>query len=288
MTGTIERADVSDGLDPGREAREAPLRERVTNGLFLYRIAFLVVLVVAWWATAQWWLTGIIPFPGETMARVVELLTSMLFYEELLVTTYRVLGGFALAFLFGIVIGSLMGLSKKVEAFFELSIITGVAAPGLFVAMIVLVAFGINDRAAMLGIAIISAPSITVSFWQATKNLDRPLGEMATVFQFGRYERVRHLILPQLLPPALAATRYGLGFAWKLVVVLELLGLSSGIGFRVNFHFQLFDLKSVVAWTIGFMLFVLILEYLVIRPIEFRLTHWRDHGVKRSRRWERT
>ena len=287
--------DVATGPTVAPDAAAEPkdrtrgsIRARLSKSFIFYRLAFVAVFFAAWWATAQWWLERVMPFPGETLARMGELVTSEVFYSELAITTYRVMGGFALAFLFGLVVGSLMGLSRKIESFFELAILTGVAAPGLFVAMIVLVAFGINDRAAMIGIAVISAPSITVSFWQATKNLDRQLGEMAQVFQFSRYQRVRHLILPQLLPPALAATRYGLGFAWKLVVVLELLGLSNGIGFQVNFHFQLFDLRSVIAWTLGFMLFVLLVEYLLIRPLEHRLTHWREHGVKKERMWTRS
>jgi NitT/TauT family transport system permease protein len=287
MTVIIDPLEVAKAPSGPEPSAGKSLGSRIVHGNAIYRLAFLVVLFAAWWATAQWWLDRVMPFPGETLARLGELVTDGLFYEELSITTYRVIGGFAMAFLFGIVIGSLMGLSRKVEAFFELAILTGVAAPGLFVAMIVLVAFGINDRAAMFGIAIISAPSITVSFWQATKNLDRQLGEMSQVFQFSRYQRIRHLILPQLLPPGLAATRYGLGFAWKLVVVLELLGLSNGIGFQVNFAFQLFDLRSVIAWTLGFMVFVLLVEYLLIRPLEFRLTHWRDHGIKKEKKWKR-
>jgi NitT/TauT family transport system permease protein len=250
-----------------------------------WRLASLGLLFVLWWMAAHLWLDRVLPGPWVTLTEVADLLRTGLFYEELAITGYRVLMGFLLGFSIGMVVGSLMGLSRRIEALLELFVLTGVAAPGMFVAMIVLVALGINDRAAIVGIAVISAPSIVVSFWQTTKALDRNLDEMSASFNLTRAQRVRHVILPQLLPPALAATRYGLGYAWKLVVVLELLGLSNGIGYQVNFRFQLFDLRGVIAWTIGFMLFVLLLEYAVIRPFERWLTHWRDNGVKKGPRW---
>jgi NitT/TauT family transport system permease protein len=245
---------------------------------FAYRSAFLVALFACWWLTARFWLPNILPYPGETVFATWDVLFQGVFYESLAITTYRVAAGFGLAFLLGLLVGSVMGLSKRFEAFAELGILTGVAAPGMFVAMITLVSFGLNNRAAILGIAIIALPSITVSFWQATKVLDRQLDEMGVVFGFGRLARVRHLILPQLVPPALAATRYGLGYAWKLVVVMELLGLQNGIGYQVNYYYQLFNLRSVLAWTIGFMLFVLATEYAVIRPIEAKCTRWRGNA----------
>jgi hypothetical protein len=33
------------------------------------------------------------------------------------------------------------------------------------------------------------------------------------------------------------------------------------------------------------LLFVLLVEYAITRPLERHLTHWRDHGVRKERRW---
>ena len=259
-----------------------------------YRLASLVLFIAAWFFSSNTGSTALddvpgvawlpaLPGPWDVWRDLRELLVSQLYYEELFTTTKRVILGFGLAFLVGIAVGSAMGLSRKWEAFFELFVVTGVASPGLFVAMIVLVALGINEKAAIIGIAIISGPTIIVTFWQASKALDRDLAEMSRAFGYNRSDRIRHLILPQLLPPSLAATRYGLGLAWKLVVLMELLGLSNGVGYQVNFAFQLFNLAGVMAWTIGFLLFVLVVEYLLVRPAEARLSHWRDHSTKRQR-----
>jgi NitT/TauT family transport system permease protein len=253
------------------------------SAVYPYRLAALAIFLGVWYASSTTWLPTV-PDPVVVGRELWGLLTSAEYYREMSRTTLRVAGGFSVAFTVGLLIGTAMGLSRRAEALFELPILTGVAAPGLFIAMIVLVAFGINNTAAILGIAVISVPTIIVTFWQATKALNRELGEMAAAFGFNRWEQVRHIIMPQLLPPALAATRYGLGLAWKLVVLVELLGLSSGVGYQVTFYYQLFNLRMVLAWTIGFLLFVLVVEYVVIRPIEGRLTHWRTHSTRGGRR----
>lgn len=174
-----------------------------------------------------------------------------------------------------------MGRSKKIEAFFEIFIIVGTSQPGLFVAMIILVVLGLKDSTAILTLAFLTSPIMIVSIWQGAKNLDPSYSELADVFGYGRLAKIRHVILPQLAGPTLAAVRGGLGLTWKYIVVVEMIGLSSGVGHEVTRSFQMFDLESVVAWTMGFLALVLAIEYLVIRGIERWIFSWRDRPTGR-------
>jgi NitT/TauT family transport system permease protein len=210
---------------------------------------------------------------------VRHLLTGADFYQQLWVTVQRVLLGFAIAFAAGLVIGTAMGRSKAVEAFFEMFIVIGTSQPGLFVSMIILVALGLSSSSAVITLGYLATPIITVSIWQGAKRMDGNLEEVATVFGYPRMARIRHVILPQLAAPALAAVRTGLGITWKYVVMIEMLGLTDGVGYEVTRSFQLFDLRSVIAWTICFLTFVLLVEYLVIRTIERRIYAWRDRAA---------
>jgi NitT/TauT family transport system permease protein len=169
-----------------------------------------------------------------------------------------------------------MGRSKRAEAFFEIFIVAGLSQPGIFIAMIILVALGLKESSAIIAIGFLAIPIVTVNFWQGTKNLDSSLEQMAQVFGYSGVQKLRHVILPQLLSPAMASVRHGFGIAWKYVVVIELLGLPNGVGYNVNRAFQLFDLQAVIAWTLGFMFFVASFEYVVLRPLERSLFAWRD------------
>jgi NitT/TauT family transport system permease protein len=244
----------------------------------LYRVLFVGVVLAIWWVASTILFPTVIPTIGGTLGTVWELLTGAQFYQQLWVTTQRVLLGFGIAFVAGLIIGTAMGRSRAVEAFFEIFIVIGTSQPGLFVSMIFLVALGLSSGSAIVTLAYLATPIITVSIWQGAKRMDLNLDEVATVFGYSRTQRIRHVIMPQLAGPALAAVRTGLGITWKYVVMIEMLGLSDGVGFEVARSFQLFQLQSVIAWTICFLAFVLVVEYLVIRTVERWIYRWRDRA----------
>jgi NitT/TauT family transport system permease protein len=73
----------------------------------------------------------------------------------------------------------------------------------------------------------------------------------------------------------MAAARGGLALIWKIVLVVELLGRSNGIGFELHVFFQLFDIVGILAYTLAFAGVVLLIEAGVMRPLERHLTAWR-------------
>jgi len=86
---------------------------------------------------------------------------------------------------------------------------------------------------------------------------------------------LRHVILPQLAPYVFAASRAGLALIWKVVLVVELLGRSNGVGFQIQIYFQLFDVTLILAYTLAFILVIQLLEWGVLQPLEHRATRWR-------------
>jgi ABC-type nitrate/sulfonate/bicarbonate transport system substrate-binding protein len=82
-------------------------------------------------------------------------------------------------------------------------------------------------------------------------------------------------VLPQTVPYLLAATRYALGISWKIATTVELIGMSSGVGYMLNYWFGLFSMTQVLAWTLTFTLVLLGIEFLLINPFEKRATAWR-------------
>lgn len=241
-----------------------------------YQFGCLLVFVLAWWAAAEWWVI-VLPTPPESVVDVVELLTSSEYYEQLTQTVRRVAIGFAIGFSLALVLGALMGRFWRAEAALEMPMATAVAFPGIFEVMILLVALGVKDSTAIVGVVLLLLPSVTINFWMATKALDRHLDEFAKVFGFSRVQTIRHVILPQLVPAGLASARYGLGHAWKIAIFMEILGLSNGIGYQVNANYQMFNLPGVVKWTAGFMIFILLVEYGALRPVERWATRWRSN-----------
>jgi len=66
----------------------------------------------------------------------------------------------------------------------------------------------------------------------------------------------------------MASARAGLSLIWKIVLVVELLGRSDGVGFALNTLFQFFDIAGILAYTVAFIAIILMLEALVFRPLD--------------------
>jgi NitT/TauT family transport system permease protein len=81
--------------------------------------------------------------------------------------------------------------------------------------------------------------------------------------------------LPELFPFIIAAARSGLALIWKIVLVVELLGRGNGVGFQIGTFFNLFDVASILAYTIAFVAVIQFIELAILRPLERRANQWR-------------
>jgi NitT/TauT family transport system permease protein len=76
-------------------------------------------------------------------------------------------------------------------------------------------------------------------------------------------------------PYIFAAMRNGIAIIWKIVLVVEFLGRSDGIGFQIHLYFQLFETGYVLAYALSFVALMLAIEYLGFAGWERRSTAWR-------------
>ena len=110
-----------------------------------------------------------------------------------------------------------------------------------------------------------------------------PGGESPTTMSplngFGFWKRLRHVVLPQLQPFLAAATRSGIALIWKIVLIVELLGRSNGVGFQIHLYFQLFDVATILAYTLAFVAVMLAVEYLLLQPLDKHANRWRAARV---------
>ena len=73
----------------------------------------------------------------------------------------------------------------------------------------------------------------------------------------------------------MAATRSGLALIWKIILVVELLGRSNGMGYQLHLFFQLFDVASLLAYTFAFVAVIQLIELLLLKPLDRKARRWR-------------
>jgi len=250
---------------------------------FALRVSSIVTLVGIWWILCFFFPPTLVPRPFDTFAEVAAIVSTGNFVDEMASTLRRVLVGFGCAMIVSVPLGILMGTLRSLESFFEPPVILGLTMPGLIWAVLMIMFFGLNETSAYAAVAITIMPMLAISIWQGTKSIDKDLIDMSKVFHASPWSKVVDVILPQLISHILAAIRYGLGLAWKVVVVVEMFGLSNGVGYQVVRGFNVFSMKTVLAWAISFLVVMIIIEFGIIGWLEKAVTRWRP----RAQAWRR-
>jgi NitT/TauT family transport system permease protein len=82
-------------------------------------------------------------------------------------------------------------------------------------------------------------------------------------------------VAPQLAPYLAAGSRSGLATAWKIVLVVELIGRPNGVGFVLGSAFSLFDMTKILSYAVTFIVLMLAIENFLVQPLERRAQRWR-------------
>jgi NitT/TauT family transport system permease protein len=250
------------------------IRQRI-NRRFLLSALSITVFLSLWQAAAVYAHAATLPEPW-VVAQVLwrEMRSGALFYH-LGITLLRLSVSFSLAMLLGCIIGIALGRHDKLNAFFDNWLVILLNIPALVTIILCYVWFGLSETAAILAVVINKVPNVAVTLREGARALDRDLLEMARCYRFGRRKTFRHVIWPQLHPFVMSATRSGLALVWKIILVVELLGRSNGMGYQLHLFFQLFDVAGILAYSIAFITVIQLLETAVLKPLDARAVRWR-------------
>ena len=259
------------GLNVSSPAGESASRRRDR----WLRLASLGAFVLVWQVAAMFADSRTLPDPLTVLARIVDETVSLSLPGHLAVTLGRVAVAFTAAMLIGALFGMAMGRWRSLDVFFDAWLVLGLNIPALVTIILCYVWFGLNDWAAILAVAINKIPTVIVTVREGARAVDPRLLDVARAYRLSRRTTFMRVYLPQLVPYLMAAARSGLSLIWKIVLVVELLGRSEGVGFQLNVFFQFFDITGILAYTLVFAGVVLAAEGWVLRPLERRLGAWR-------------
>ena len=194
------------------------------------------------------------------------------------VTLLRVAAAFVVAMAIGVALGLVLGRSSATDRWLNPWLVILVNLPALVVTVLCYIWIGLNELAAITAVVINKVPLVTVMVREGARALRPDLDDMAWAFRMRPGDRLRHVVLPQMAPYIAGAARAGLSLIWKIVLVVEFLGRSSGVGFQIHLNFQLFRVAHILAYAFAFILVMLAIEYLILRPWERHANRWRQDG----------
>ncbi|MEM8728667.1 MAG: ABC transporter permease [Pseudomonadota bacterium] len=217
----------------------------------------------------------ILPTPWELIPRFAAELRSGELLSNLGATLIRVIWAFALAMSIGTVIGLAMGRSARLNQWLDPWLVIFLNLPALVLIVLCYLWIGLTEAAAIIAVTLNKVPNVATVLREGGRALDPQLDAMARIYRLSWARRMQHVILPQLAPFLAAAARSGVAVIWKVVLVVEFLGRSSGVGFQIHLYFQLFDVAMVLVYALSFIAVMLSVEWALFQPWERRVTRWR-------------
>jgi NitT/TauT family transport system permease protein len=211
--------------------------------------------------------------PASMLQEGWNLLAKHGFIKDILITIWRVFGGFVLAAAIGIPLGMAMGAYKPVEAFFEPFISFSRYLPAsAFIPLLILWA-GTGEAQKLLVIFVGSFFQIVLMVAIAVGNTRRDLVEAA--YTLGASDRaiVTRVLMPASAPEIAEISRLVLGWAWTYVIVAELIGASSGIGHMIMDSQALLNTGQIIFGIVVIGVIGLISDFL-FKALNRRLFPW--------------
>ena len=194
---------------------------------------------------------------------------------HLLITLKRVFISFVLAMVIGVFFGILMGTFHKNDSLLNIFLIIGLNIPAIVTIMICYIWFGLSDFAAILAVVINKVPIIIVNIKEGVRAIDKKYMDLVKIYKIEKKDVITKIYIPQIYPYIMATTRLTISLVWKIVLVVELLGRSDGIGFKIAIFFQDFDITSIFAYSFAFIFVVILVEKLLLNPLDKKATKWR-------------
>lgn len=231
----------------------------------MVQIALIAAILLIWELVVLQSNNTLIPSPTHCFVALYELIVEGILLPDLLASLGRVYIGFAIAMLFGLSLGFLLGLvpplKQTIMGIFELfRPIPPIAWIPMAVALL-----GIGNASAWFVIFIGAFFPILTNTLLGVSNVEKLHLEAAKVLGATKQRSFKEVVWPSALPSIFAGMRVGLGFAWMCVVAAEMFASRSGLGYEIQLNRQLFRLDRVVAG----MITIAVVGFLMSRLMTF-------------------
>lgn len=237
-------------------------------------LTFLVFLIL-WKGVSQLFLPVFLPAPEQLLTQLLVVYTDPQTYVVVWDTIRRILLGLTFSMLIGGIGGLAMGLHRHIEAFLDSWIMVLLTFPAVCWAFLGVLWFGLSDIGPVLTIVLVVFPFVALNVWEGTKAIDKEVIDMAEVYKANRKLIIRKVIIPQLLPYLFSSMRIGLSLSWKIALVGEAFGVSSGVGQKLIYYFEDTRVDMMLAWGVSFMIVMVFVDVVVFRLLEKRAFRWR-------------
>src|SRR6185437_5189968 len=230
------------------------------------RVVLPFLVIAAVWETASFFTQPyLFPGLGSVAKSFWTILTTWDLLSQGLVTWSRLLVAVGISLLIGIPVGLAMGLYLDVDEFLRPVVKFIMGIPALNWVIIVIIWFSSTELRIGFVLVALCTPVAVYCVYDGVRAVDRKLTDMVLSFGANPIQHVRLLLWPYVKASAFTAAKLNVGNSVRTVIVAELVGAPLGIGKELDLAKNVFDMPTVLAWTI----FLIMVALIMTQGIEY-------------------
>jgi NitT/TauT family transport system permease protein len=239
------------------------------------RVISILVLLAIWQIGGMTTEPYILPTPVEVMKSWWQLTLSGELITAAGASVFVFVLGFTIALALGIPLGIATGVSKPLGDFFDTYVTIFWSTPTIALLPLLVVWFGLTLETKLVLVFLSAFWPLVINTQVGIQNVDKSYVEVATAFGATRWEILRHVLFPASVPYLVAGMRIAVGRAIIGVIVAELFTSVTGLGARMTYYSNFFQVANYFAALLMFVLFSVATTE-AVRLIEVRFSRWRS------------
>jgi ABC-type nitrate/sulfonate/bicarbonate transport system permease component len=217
----------------------------------------------------------LLPPPRAVGISLVKMARSGYLWDQVSTSLVRVLIGFSLAVIIAVPLGIGMGTSTLLNNVIDPLVRMISPIPGVAWVPLAILWFGLGDHAAIFIIAVGSIFPVLLNTIQGVHDVDSHLVDAARMLGANRWQVIQRVIVPSLIPYLVTGFRTGLGFAWRVVIAAEMVGIPKGIGYMLTIGRSTGQTEVTIVTMIVLGALMFVAEELIFAPLERKTRSWR-------------
>jgi NitT/TauT family transport system permease protein len=242
---------------------------------FARHAIFYGVLIAIWMVLAKLkiWPPYVFPTPKGVAESLWAGFADHSFWIAIAVSMKRMLLGYSLSVVLGIVLGLAVASNKFLEETMGGLLVSLQSLPSICWLPLAVLWFGLTEKAILFVVVMGSLLSVTIAMETGRQQMPKIYGMAGRNLGACGFKLFWYVLLPASLPFILSGLKQGWAFAWRSLISGEMIFVSLGLGQLLMMGRDLNDMSQVIAVMMLIIAIGYMVDGLVFKAIERRLQH---------------
>ncbi len=237
-------------------------------------IIAIIVLLFLWQLASFKFGNYLLPSPASVIVGFVKIISTGIIWKHVLATLFRVTTGFVLAITISLILVFFAHTRESAKIVIrDFNAVLNSISVFIWI-ILALIWFGITDMSAIFTTLMVTLPIFLSNLLEELDHIDGRFLEVSFVYRFSKINEFKDIIIPAILPSFIGSMRAGFGLGLKISVVAEMFGVTTGIGYILNYSREILATDMVFVWVIILVILMIIIDKLIFENLSKKMAKW--------------